>query len=58
MSNSSASTGLEIALSTSPTPAATTGAHEDAPEPSTPSEISFEVEIEEDYDIPQHLLDP
>ena len=33
-------------------------AHEDAPEPSTPSEISFEVKIEEDQDMPQRPLDP
>ena len=52
MSNSSASTGLEVALSTSPIPAATVEAHEDAPEPSTPSEISFEVEIKEDHNMP------
>ena len=58
MSNSSTSTGPEIALSTSPIPAATTGAHEDAPEPSTPSEISFEVEIEEDHDMPQRPRNP
>ena len=58
MSNSSASTGPEVALSTSPIPAVTTEAHEDAPEPSTPSEVSFEVEIEEDHDMPQRPLDP
>ena len=58
MSDSSASTGPEVALSTSspPTPAAET--REDAPEPSTPSEIFFEVEIEEDQDMPQRPLDP
>ena len=33
-------------------------AYEDAPEPSTPSEVSFEVEIEEDHDMPQQPLDP
>ena len=50
--------GPEVALSNSPplTPVAET--HEDAPEPSTPSEVSFEVEIEEDQDMPQRPLDP
>ena len=58
MSNSSASTGPEVALSTSPVPAATIEAHEDALEPPTPSEVSFEVEIEEDQDMPQQPFDP
>ena len=58
MSNSSASTGPEVALSTSPIPAATTEAHEDPLEPPTLSEISFKVEIEEDHDMPQQPLDP
>ena len=58
MSNSSASTGPEVALSTSPIPATTTETHEDALEPPTPSEVSFEVEIEEDHDMPQRPLDP
>ena len=59
MSDSSVSTGPEVALSTNspPTPVAET--REDAPEPSTPSEISFEVKkIEEDQDMPQRPLDP
>ena len=58
MSDSSASTGPEVALSTSspPTPVAET--REDVPKPSTPSEVSFEVEIEEDQDMPQCPLDP
>ena len=50
--------GLEIALSTSPILAATAEAHENAPKPSTPSEVSFEVEIEEDHNMPQRPLDP
>ena len=58
MSNSSVSTGPEIALSTSPIPVATTEAHEDAPKSSTPSEISFEVEVEEDRNTPRCPLDP
>ena len=58
MSNSSASTGPEVALSTSLIPAVTTEAHEEAPKPSTPSEVSFEVEIEEDHNMPQRPLDP
>ena len=58
MSDSSTSTGLEIALSTSSLPPMATEVHENAPEPPTPSEISFEVEIEEDQDMPQQPLNP
>ena len=58
MSNSSASTGPEVALSTSPIPTATAEPHENTLEPLTPSEVSFEVEIEEDHDMPQRPLDP
>ena len=45
--------GPEVALSASPPPTTVVEAHEDAPEPPTPSEISFEVKIEEDHDMPQ-----
>ena len=58
MSNSSTSTGPEVALSNSPPPTTVAETHEDVPEPSTPSEVSFEVEIEEDQDTPQRPLDP
>ena len=58
MSNSSASIGPEVALSTSPPPTVVAEAHEDAPKLLTPSEISFEVKIEEDHDMPQRPLDP
>ena len=50
--------GPEIALSTSPLPPTATEVHEDASEPSTPSVVSFEVEIEEDQDMPQRPLNP
>ena len=58
MLDSSTSTGLEVALSTNSPPTLVAEAREDASEPSTPSEISFEVEIEEDQDMPQQPLDP
>ena len=58
MSDSSASTGPEVTLSTNSPPIPVAETHKDAPEPSTPSEISFEVEIEEDQDMPQRPLDP
>ena len=45
--------GLEVVLSTSPPPTMVVKAHKDAPKPSTPSEVSFEVEIEEDHEMPQ-----
>ena len=50
--------GPEIALSTSPLPPTVTEVHEDAPKTLTPSEVSFEVEIEEDQDMPQRPLNP
>ena len=53
MSNSSASTGPEIAFSISPPPVMAKEVHENVPKPLTPSEVSFEVEIEEDQDMPQ-----
>ena len=58
MSNSSASTGPEVALSNSSPPTPVEETHKDAPKPSTPSEVSFEVEIEADQDMPQQPLDP
>ena len=58
MSDSSASIGPEITLSTSPLLPTVSETNKDAPEPSTPSHISFEVKIEKDQDMPQQPLNP
>ena len=50
--------GSKITLSISPLLSTVSKTNEDASEPSTPSHVLFEIEIEEDQDMPQQPLNP